>query len=448
MLTLMNQDTPQYIPDEASLYFPTIAEIKTAQGMRRIFNNVEFDQKEKEKIESFKTHCPKNKHTLTPLWVDAMILRFLQANGFKNDKTLHSVIAYDDFRKQKLPMKRNPKIESFIDAGILYIHGRDNRFRPIVVFNAYKIDTKKLDLDTMMDSLTYILEFILSELFLPGQVENWVFIMDLNRMGLGSLSLGPMKKLMEFLQHNYRGSLFAMYVINTPGSIFLPWRIVKGFLEEATVKKINFFDKGVPEPLFTHAHREQVEKRFGGSAPDVNTYWPAKFPSTNYFTSTDDPTKLLWTKENYLAKYKSGALQSYKVNQKLVAEPKKEVAIPKKDALGPNSINLEISSTKVVEDKKTGSRNAPKEGNYIGEGDYVSLMEENVSTKRLPVTNTFNEHYCYFHGGANKSNVTYVTAVSSSLQGLAKSPQSAHALQGKAAEINFSNSEKNEVRAR
>jgi len=120
----------------------------------------------------------------------------------------------------------------------------------------------------------------------------------------------------------------------------------------------------------------------------------------------------------------------------------------KKDALGPNSINLEISSTKVVEDKKTGSRNAPKEGNYIGEGDYVSLMEENVSTKRLPVTNTFNEHYCYFHGGANKSNVTYVTAVSSSLQGLAKSPQSAQALQGKAAEINFSNSEKNEVRAR
>jgi len=73
---------------------------------------------------------------------------------------------------------------------------------------------------------------------LPGQVENWVFIVDLKGMGLTSLPLGALKKMLGFLSHSYRGRLKTLYILNTPTSIWIPWNIAKGFLEENTIKKI------------------------------------------------------------------------------------------------------------------------------------------------------------------------------------------------------------------
>jgi len=41
----------------------------------------------------------------------------------------------------------------------------------------------------MIDALTFFLEFVVSNLLLPGQIENWIFILDLNGMGLATLPL-------------------------------------------------------------------------------------------------------------------------------------------------------------------------------------------------------------------------------------------------------------------
>lgn len=40
-----------------------------------------------------------------------------------------------------------------------------------------------------MDSLTYLLQFTIENLMLPGQVENWNFIIDLHSMGISNLPL-------------------------------------------------------------------------------------------------------------------------------------------------------------------------------------------------------------------------------------------------------------------
>jgi len=37
--------------------------------------------------------------------------------------------------------------------------------------------------------LTYLFEIIINEMMIPGQVENWIFIMDLQHMGLTSLPI-------------------------------------------------------------------------------------------------------------------------------------------------------------------------------------------------------------------------------------------------------------------
>lgn len=80
--------------------------------------------------------------------------------------------------------------------------------------------------------------------------------------------------MMGYLSSNYRSRMFATYVVNTPSSIFIPYRIIKGFLEESTIKKISFYSDANPKPLFTHAHPSQIEVTYSGNAlTKNNSFW-------------------------------------------------------------------------------------------------------------------------------------------------------------------------------
>ena len=64
-----------------------------------------------------------------------------------------------------------------------------------------------------------------------------------------------------------------MNIINTPSSIYIPWAIAKSFLDEVTVKKIQFFPTGTPKTLFDYTHQDQVELKFGGTAKNLTEFW-------------------------------------------------------------------------------------------------------------------------------------------------------------------------------
>lgn len=49
-----------------------------------------------------------------------------------------------------------------------------------------------------MDSLTYLLQFTIENLMLPGQIENWNFIVDLNSLGVSSLPLSVILYIPEY----------------------------------------------------------------------------------------------------------------------------------------------------------------------------------------------------------------------------------------------------------
>ncbi len=49
--------------------------------------------------------------------------------------------------------------------------------------------------------------------------------------------------------------MYKMYIVNTPNSIFVPWSIAKGFLEEVTINKISFYKDSIPIPAFDHINK-------------------------------------------------------------------------------------------------------------------------------------------------------------------------------------------------
>ena len=76
--------------------------------------------------------------------------------------------------------------------------------------------------------------------------------------------------------------MFVCYVTRIPTSISFVWGIVKNFLDESTVKKINFIDEQVIEPLMEFCNPEQMEVKYGGTLPDIREFWPPKEVSNNY----------------------------------------------------------------------------------------------------------------------------------------------------------------------
>jgi hypothetical protein len=81
-----------------------------------------------------------------------------------------------------------------------------------------------------------------------------------------------------------------MYIVNTPSALWIPWRVIKGFLPEHTIRKINFVKEPVAEQLFTHTPRDQIEKQFGGSRQDlVDNFWPPQLPEPNLMEANLTP---------------------------------------------------------------------------------------------------------------------------------------------------------------
>lgn len=317
----METPTPQsYVPEDAYLYFPPKFSQKHTEAQRAVFDgNTEFNPDEIEMITKLKAHALKHNYTFKPIWTDGMILRFLYANNFKMTRTLSSIQDHTVWRETRLPVQIDENLQKFLNSGLLYVHGRDSQFRPIVIFNVSMVDPKKTDIDLVIKAMTFWLEYVIQEWMLPGQIENWVFIANLKGVGAATLALPSMRRLFSYLSDNFKCRLQTLYFLNVAASMYVPWQIIKKFLDDVTVQKIQFYKTQVPTTLFDSVNKEQVEEKYGGTAPNATQFWPPVIPSNNYFVSPKNSQALI-SQEEYTSMYKKGSLVNMRLNQSLIIE--------------------------------------------------------------------------------------------------------------------------------
>ena len=85
-----------------------------------------------------------------------------------------------------------------------------------------------------METQTYFLMYVIRELMIPGQVENWVTIIDSNKESFFSF-VSMMNANAKFLGSKFRSRLFALYNVNVSMSVWFIWGIMKKFLDDDTV---------------------------------------------------------------------------------------------------------------------------------------------------------------------------------------------------------------------
>lgn len=91
-------------------------------------------------------------------------------------------------------------------------------------------------------------------MLVPGQVENWNIVMDLEHMSLLKINISAMKKMVAFLSSNLRGRAYRMYIINAPSSINFLWNIAKTVIPKDTQTKIQITKDHKLTELHSYCH--------------------------------------------------------------------------------------------------------------------------------------------------------------------------------------------------
>jgi hypothetical protein len=68
--------------------------------------------------------------------------------------------------------------------------GRDNQFRPILVIDIAKFDLDNPDkqkVEFLSKILAVVFKFMIDEVLIEGQVENYVMVMNLNNLSVWSI---------------------------------------------------------------------------------------------------------------------------------------------------------------------------------------------------------------------------------------------------------------------
>ena len=193
-----------------------------------------FFQKNKLNKKKSKTHSPK----LNSI-PDSTMLRFLQAASFDITNALEMITNHLEWKKQLDLNKISEKTKEILNIGLIYIHGRDCRFRPIInisakMFEKYKNVYNFLEIKI---AIIYLLEYILENLLIPGQVENWDVIIDCKDVYITSIP-AEIQGIISELQNNYPCRLFILYLVNLSGNLDFLWSSIKPLINGITGKKM------------------------------------------------------------------------------------------------------------------------------------------------------------------------------------------------------------------
>ena len=320
LLELYNKSLP---PKEAYYHFPPPDEIiivnqkKPKKSFRRVYYNVPYTDFENKWISEFKNIISQHPETKLPEYFDDyLLLAFIYATHVDLEKSYKQLVKYLKFCQQTFPVVITPssKIREILNRGFVYVFGRDNRFRPIVICECkiFQKHYKEYATQEILSAVYFLCQFIVNNMIIPGQFESWTFIINLT--GVSILSLPePVKKMIPALSDYFLGRLYKNYIMGLNFFSRILYKIACAFLDPVTVAKVNILDKKGDPKLFEIIRPDNIEQKFGGTAPnlpvdEVDGFFPPRMPSEHFIKDNENPNNILISEEEYINKYKSGQI--------------------------------------------------------------------------------------------------------------------------------------------
>ena len=274
-----------FIPklENQMIYYPN----NPTRSLRLIFDKKDpedYLDHEKEHFIGFQKYFSENRIELPDDWTESETRKCIQASNFNYKKTLEKMQSCINY---KVPIKDFNSIKNILSSGLIYMHGLDCNYRPIICIIVSRF-VKIMDdypIENFIYAIYVFIKYLMKHIFIPGQVENWIMFADLSNV---SFWKPPTKilKIFNFLQNKYLCRLSSLYIYGMNYILNVCWKIVKNLIDERTAQKFNFIsgEDDIKDLVLTKIHPSQLEQRFGGEAENVgeNLNFPFILPSDIY----------------------------------------------------------------------------------------------------------------------------------------------------------------------
>ena len=277
-------------PKESYRYWPSAQHclIETEHFVERlIFAKQEIKEWERVVLEQLDKYLSQR----DPMPIDRLTkLRFLYGQGWNIPQT-YEAIKYHLKWKQEWPSYKTliPLLHPVLCSGGIYIYGRDNRYRPSIIIRPERLSQFPYQLHLAIGY--FMLEFIQEVMFIPGQIENWVLIIDLKKFRTNDII--NHKKLIAELFTHYPCRLGAIYLLRGGKTVLG----LNKLLPQNTLCKLKIIEK--ESDMLNEFNPQQLEIRYGGSAPNIKTFWPPVVPATSFRAASDSVQEFLSAISSY-----------------------------------------------------------------------------------------------------------------------------------------------------
>jgi len=233
-------------------------------------------------LETFKTEIKNAGAFVETRMDDAMLLRFLRARKFDVQKSKDMLLSAEQWRKdfgvddivKNFDFKEKEEVDKYYPQ---YYHRMDKDGRPVYVERLGKLDIKALYAATTMERQLQRLVFEYEKFLtdrLPAcskaaghPVETSCTILDLH-----NVSLTNFYRVKDYVfqaasigQDRYPETMGKFYIINAPWAFGAVWGIIKPWLDQETVNKIDILGSSAyKEKLLAQIGKENLPKEFGG----------------------------------------------------------------------------------------------------------------------------------------------------------------------------------------
>jgi hypothetical protein len=236
------------------------------------------------------------------------IRRYLQSSYYNEEKTYSKITQNINY---KIPSLSFNLYEEIISSRFLYMHGLDINYCPILIANG-KIFLSLIDkypIEYFICAIDKIISYLIKHFFIPGQIENWIVIADLNEVSIWDPPL-KLLKIFEFLQIKYIFRLKYLYIYGMDSILNFCYNIIKSLIDERTTNKIKFINNqnDINDIVLSNIHSSQIERKYGGDCDNLinNLKFPFILPNNDY--QIEKFRKEIISEDEYLNKVKKDEL--------------------------------------------------------------------------------------------------------------------------------------------
>ena len=198
------------------------------------------------------------------------MLRYLYGSQFNFAETLKNIQLNLQHLNEIHPIVLNKGMKELLNKGIFYMNGRDSNFRPISYSKPCCITDTDASVDDALTAIYYAAYYVIDNWLLPGKIENWILVDDLNNLAISKLPTKTIVKMLGSMQQHLKWRACKVFLVNVTFGIRALYKILTPFIDKKVKQKVEMTKNSYNPKLLELAHPSQVEKNYGGEGQNYN----------------------------------------------------------------------------------------------------------------------------------------------------------------------------------